>query len=450
MLYNPAAMTNASEKTVLVVGLGYVGFPLSLLISKKGYKTIGLDKDIAKIEKINKQESPFKDPSLEANMKKYHFEATNDFAKVKYADIVVVCVPTPVNKDKSPDLSIVEAAITSVAHYMMPGQLIILESTVNPGVSDEVVIPLLEKISGMKCGEDFYYAFCPERINLGVENNTDEALGVESVARVVGGYNEKSTKLAYEFYNSIISAEVKTLYSPKEAEAVKILENCFRDVNIAFINEMAKSFDKIGIDIKNVIDGAATKPYGFKAFYPGPGVGGHCIPVDPYYQIEYAKKFGFDHKLLNLAREINTSMPHYTVELVNNLSADISKNKDSVKISLLGLAYKPGVDDLRESPSLEILELLEIQGYSNIVTFDPYLEVKSTASSIADAIQDADVVIVATNHSQFSTLSGELLAAHNAKSIVDCRNSLDINDYKTHNIRYVGIGRADSYFSKNN
>jgi UDP-N-acetyl-D-glucosamine dehydrogenase len=289
-----------NKKSVAVVGLGYVGLPLALLAARKGYTTYGIDIDQNKIDKLAKRIPPYKDADVQRELKKSTMIATRDISKVQEVSTVVICVPTPVFSNHMPNLEPVQKACEGIAPYLHKDQLVILESTVNPGVCESIVIPILEEISGLKAGEDFYVAHCPERINPG-----DKKWNVENIPRVVGSLEEKGLKLAKDFYESILVSKVKKMKSLKEAEAVKIVENSFRDINIAFVNELARSFAKLGIDVVNVIDGASTKPFAFMAHYPGCGVGGHCIPVDPYYLIQYAKQNGFQHKFLELARRIN-------------------------------------------------------------------------------------------------------------------------------------------------
>ena len=297
-------------KTVCVIGLGYVGLPLAVRSSERGYRVLGLEMDAKKVELINQGKSPIEEKFLEENLQKFKVEASTDEKIISEADIVLICVPTPVDKNYFPDLGPVIGATKLAVKNLKKGALVVLESTVNPGVSEEVVRPLFEE-AGFKVGEDVFIAHCPERINPG-----DPKWNVTNIPRVVGSFDEQGLKLAKEFYESIVDATIRPMKSIREAEAVKIVENSFRDINIAFVNELAKSFDRLDIDVKDVILGASTKPFAFMAHFPSCGVGGHCIPVDPYYLIEHAKKkSGFEHKFLSLAREINNSMPSYTVEL---------------------------------------------------------------------------------------------------------------------------------------
>lgn len=384
---------------VAVVGLGYVGLPLALLADRKGHKTIGLDIDSKKIDALKAGKSYIDDASpKEIAASKVDF--STDASKIKSADIVIVCVPTPVNENKEPDLGPVKGSIASIAPHLEPGALVIIESTINPGVCDEVVIPMLESLTGKKAGQDFHLAHCPERINPG-----DPNWNVTNINRVVGANSAEGLERAKKFYESIIDAQIKPMASLKEAEAVKIVENSFRDINIAFVNELAMSFSILGINVKNVIDGAATKPFAFMAHYPGIGVGGHCIPVDPYYLIEYAKTRGFEHKFLALARSINETMPVYAVDRIEE--ALIGKAKQTLKdcpVVVLGLAYKAGISDDRESPSHAMIAELKKRG-AMTTAFDPHLPHKSDASSLKEALKGQRIVVLATAHPEFSKVT---------------------------------------------
>lgn len=422
-------------ETVAIIGLGYVGLPLALIAAKKGYKVYGIDINKEKVTAVQSGKSPFKDELAEREVKNTTMEATTDLAKVKESDIVVICVPTPVYENHMPDLRPVEGACRGIAPFMKKGQLIILESTVNPGVCEDIVIPILEKETGMKTGVDFYVAHCPERINPG-----DPKFNVENINRVVGSLEEKGLEKALAFYRSIITGEIKPMGSLKEAESVKVVENSFRDINIAFVNELAMSFAKLGIDVVNVINGCATKPFAFMAHYPGCGVGGHCIPVDPYYLIEYAKEKGFEHDFLRLARRINNGMPHFAVE---QAIAGLNEKKQAIngaKVAVLGLAYKADIDDSRESPSYEIIKNLGEYG-AKTISYDPYVLRDSTAKSLEEAVNGADAVIIATNHKEFKELKPEFFQKHGVKVVVDGKNCLPKEDFIKSGIVYKGIGR---------
>lgn len=422
------------DKIVAVIGLGYVGLPLALLAGKK-YKVIGIDTNKTKLELIKKKKSPFVDEKVQSDLNKSTIEVTDDFTRVSNADIVVICVPTPVYENYMPNLEPVEGACRNIAPYLKTGSLVILESTVNPGVSEGVVLPILEKVSGKKGGKDFYLAHCPERINPG-----DPKWNVENIPRVVGSLEEKGLKIAVEFYSSVLIGNIKPMGSLKEAEACKVVENSFRDINIAFVNELAKSFNRLGIDVKNVIDGAATKPFAFMAHYPSCGVGGHCIPVDPYYLIEYAKKNGFYHEFLSVARRINNSMPVFTVDMVVDGLNEVEKAIKNSKVVVLGLAYKANIGDDRESPSFDIVKELSRRG-AKTESYDPYVLTKSTLHTLKEALDFADVIVIATNHKEFSEIKPEQLEKHNIRVVVDGKNCLDKKKFQSSKIVYRGIGR---------
>ncbi len=424
-----------NKKTLAVIGLGYVGLPLALLADKNGYKVYGIDTDEEKVKKINSKSSPFKDEAISEKLKDASLLATSDFKKIGEAEIIAICVPTPVYEDHTPNLEPVKSVCAEIAPYLRIGQLVILESTVNPGVSEEVVLPILEEISGLKAGEDFYLAHCPERINPG-----DGKWSVANIPRVVGSLEERGLEMALHFYRSIISAGIRPMGSLKEAESVKIVENSFRDVNIAFVNELAMSFSKLGIDITNVIAGASTKPFAYMPHFPGCGVGGHCIPVDPYYLIEYAHKNGFEHHFLRLARRINNYMPEFTVERVAEALNEKKIPLNGSKVVVLGLAYKGDIDDTRESPSFDIIKSLKRWG-AEVSVFDPYIPDKSTAKSLEEALKGADAVILATPHSAFKEITPAFLSENKVGVLVDGRNFFAKDDFLEAGIVYKGIGR---------
>lgn len=428
-------MENQSNKTIAVVGLGYVGLPLALLANRKGYKVIGIDVSSEKVELLNKRTAPFADPDIADQLKNSSLEATTDFSRIKDTSIIIICVPTPVYKDHMPNLEPVENACRSVGKFLSKDQLVILESTVNPGVCENIVLSIFEKESGLKCGGDFYLAHCPERINPG-----DKKWTVGNINRVVGGFDESSLQKAALFYQSIISAEIKPMASLKEAEAVKIVENTFRDINIAFVNELAMSFSKLGIDLVNVINGAATKPFAFMPHYPGAGVGGHCIPVDPYYLIDYAKQNGFNHEFLSLARRINNGMPKFAVELAAKGLNEAGVAVKGAKVAVLGLAYKPEIGDCRESPSFEMIKELEKRG-AEVVSYDPFVLDKSTLKTLDEAVKSTDAVVIATSHKVFKELEPDYFLKNGVKVVVDGRNCLPKEKFVEADIVYKGIGR---------
>lgn len=403
---------------VCVIGLGYVGFPLLDLISGKGFTCIGLDVDEKKI-----------DHAIKAGL-----NATLDpRIALDDSDCIIICVPTPIDENYRPDLNFVKSASETITNHLKKDSLIILESTVAPGTTEEVVVSILEK-SGLKLENDFYVAHCPERIDPGNKKWT-----VKNIPRVIGGVNEESTNIAHAFYKEILDADIVKLSTVKAAEAVKIVENTFRDINIAFVNELAKSFDKIDIDVMEVIKGASTKPFGFMPHYPGCGIGGHCIAVDPYYLIENAEKNGFNHRFLKLAREINNSMPEYTVQkVILGLNKAGMCIKDT-NISVLGLAYKGGVDDTRESPAFPIIALLEKLG-ANLTIFDPFILNQSTVKTLGEALGKNDCIVIVTDHPEYKKLSAEVLKENGIKVVIDGRNILNKEQIRKTGIIYLGIG----------
>lgn len=415
---------------VTIIGLGYVGLPLALLVSEKGYEVTGVDLDSDKVETINNHQDPLNDDYIAGRIKGTKLIASNNFDSVKDSDVIIVCVPTPVKNDFEPDLGPVKGAVTSLAKNLKKGSLVIIESTINPGVCEDVVIPLIEKTSGLAVNQDFTVSHCPERINPG-----DSKWSVENIPRVVGSSDSVGRSKTVSFYQSIIDAPIKPMGSLKEAEAVKVVENSFRDVNIAFVNELAMSFTKLGINVKNVIEGSATKPFGFMPFQPSIGVGGHCIPVDPYYLIEYARGYGFEHEFLTLARSINNHMPEFTVEqLIDGLN-EFQMSLKGAKVAVLGLSYKANVADDRESPSYKVIKLLKEKGAA-VESFDPYFLDKSTKKNLESTLQNIDAVIVATNHREFLEMDTQKLSV---KVFIDGKNAFDKKSFPE-TVVYKGIG----------
>jgi UDP-N-acetyl-D-glucosamine dehydrogenase len=433
-------MTNTFShlKTVSVIGLGYVGLPLAVRCQERGYSVIGLDLDTEKIALLQSGKQPFQDDYLEENFALFPLsQVTSDAKDIAQADIHIIAVPTPVDHARHPDLTPVISASETVAKYTKKGALVILESTVNPYVSEEVVKPIFEQ-AGFTIGEDIYISHCPERINPG-----DPKWNVTNIPRVVGSFDQVGLEMSVHFYSSIVDAEIRPMKHIREAEAVKIMENSFRNINIAFVNEIAKSFDKMGIDVKDVIDGAATKPFAFMAHYPSCGVGGHCIPVDPHYLVERAKESGFNHAFLKLAISTNDDMPAYTVERLQDALNDMELALKNKTIGVLGLSYKANVADLRESPSEHIIEELKKHG-AKVETFDPLLVNLSTTKTLEEILAKADALVLATNHREFlEELTPELLLTNNIKALVDGKNCLNkeaFSEYSQH-FAFRGIGR---------
>ena len=416
---------------VTVIGLGYVGFPLACAIAKsKKYEVYGLDTNSKRVDKVNLRISPVEDRQAELDIKKVRIMATTEDSVLKKSKFIIMCVPTPIDENRKPDLTPVIEATEIILKNLQKGQIIILESTVNPGVCEEIVLPILEK-SGLKGGIDFELVHCPERIDPG-----NPKWNVYNISRNIGGISKKGTSIAANFYRSFLKANINEMSSLKTTEATKIVENIFRDVNIAYVNELAQSFDKLGIDVHEVINGASNKPFSFMAHYPGCGVGGHCIAVDPYYLIDYAEKNGFDHKLLKVARNINNGMPAYTVKKLVDGLRNLGINIKGAKIGLLGLSYKANIGDMRESPALEIRkELLELG--AEVFCCDPYCNGDAPAL-IEDILKNCVGVILATNHKQFLNLK----EWGNVKIVIDGRNCLDKPNIESQGIIYDGIGRG--------
>lgn len=422
-------------KNIAVIGLGYVGLPLALLAEQKGFDVIGIDLSKEKLDRLKAKKPIIDDDQANRLLEKTNIIFTDDFNKIQEADAAIICVPTPVDKNKNPDISLVENAAVTAAKNLREGRLLIIESTINPGVCDEIIIPAIEESTPYVIGKTLSLAHCPERINPG-----DDKWHVGNIPRVVGANSDAALDIVHRFYSKLVDADIKKMGSIKEAEACKVVENSFRDVNIAFVNELAMSFDKLGINVKNVIDGAATKPFAFMAHYPGIGVGGHCIPVDPYYLIEYARGKGFDHHFLTLARSINESMPDFAIDLLQkSLIEKTGKNLKGSSVAVLGISYKPNVVDDRESPAYTIINILKERG-ALVTTFDPHMPDKSSVETLAEAIGNKDAVILVTAHKEF--MSMDIDSLDGLSVFIDGRNALNKvrGEFVKNNIEYIGIG----------
>lgn len=425
-------LISANEARIGVIGLGYVGLPLIVEFCLKGYEAIGFEVDEKKTSEINAGRSYIVDVTGE-NVKKCvddgKLTATTDFSKLNSCDVIIICVPTPLRKTKDPDMSYILTAGGEIQKYMRRGQLIILESTTYPGTTDEVLQPMFEE-KGFKLDEDFLLAFSPERVDPG-----NPQFQTHNITKVVGGVGKDSTEVATLLYSRIVG-NVHPVSSARVAEAAKLWENTFRAINIGMANEMAKVCNALGIDTWEVVRAAATKPFGFMPFYPGPGIGGHCIPLDPHYLSWKARQHGFDSRFITLAEEINSSMPKYVAGLVRDALNELQKSVKGSKVLILGVAYKKDIDDMRESPALSVIDLLRSQG-ADVVYHDPFVpEVTfDHAYTIGDGeplynqeltdelIAASDCAVICTEHSQVDYRK----VCELSKVIVDTRNALDEN-----------------------
>lgn len=386
-----------------VIGLGYVGLPLAIEMVKKGFQVIGIDKSTEKIAKLTNGESYIADLSnavIQEVLKEEKFETTADFSKLANVDVMIICVPTPTSADGTPNITYIEDASESIAQYISANTLVILESTTYPGTTEEVVQPILEK-SNYVIGQDIFLTYSPERVDPGNINFT-----VSNTPKVVGGVTEACLEIAKLFYETIINTNVFPVSNPKVAEMEKLLENTFRQINIALVNELSKVCYKMNVDIWEVIEAASTKPYGFMPFTPGPGVGGHCIPVDPKYLLWAGQQHGITASLIETADKINDSMPSFVVERLENYLMAQKKELRAGKIIVIGVTYKPNINDFRESPALQVIqELLEKQ--YDVMVVDPFIETFSinqyTLNTVAlskQLIEEAEAVLILTNHAE--------------------------------------------------
>jgi UDP-N-acetyl-D-glucosamine dehydrogenase len=411
--------------TIGIIGLGYVGLPLAARAGRIGYSVVGFDVNREKIEQINRGESYIADvPAAEIGelRERRRLEATTDFRRLRACDIIVICVPTPLNATRDPDISYIERAAEDIARTLRAGQLIILESTTYPGTTEEVIKPCMEA-TGLRVGEDCFLAFSPERIDPGQTNS--KGYTVENTPKVVGGATSGCTELAAAFYAGVTS-QVVPVSSPRVAELTKLFENIFRSVNIALVNELALLCDRMGLNVWEVVDAAATKPFGFMKFTPGPGLGGHCIPVDPFYLTWKAREFDLTTRFIELAGEINTQMPRHVHDLVARALNRHRKAINGARIVLLGVAYKNDTDDYRESPVFKVMDLLASDG-AEVVTVDPHIAefedhhgARYRTTPLTDELlADADCVVIITHHSAFDY---QQIVAH-ARAVVDTRNA---------------------------
>ena len=426
---------NKSAK-IGVIGLGYVGLPLAVEKAKAGYEVTGFDVQHSKVSMVNEGKNYIGDVidiDLSEVVKSGKLKATSDFGFIKGIDCVAICVPTPLDANKQPDIGYVRDAAAKVAGYLHKDMLVVLESTTYPGTTEELLKPLLEKKSGLKCGQDFFLAFSPERVDPG--NSTFKT---KNTPKVVGGIGEDSAKLASALYRNVLESEVVEVSCPAVAEMEKLLENIYRNINIALANEMAIICDKMGIDVWEVIEAAKTKPYGFQAFYPGPGVGGHCIPLDPFYLTWKAREYDYHTRLIEISGEINQYMPQYVVERAYRILNRFKKPLNGSKIFILGVAYKQDIDDYRESPALKVIDNFEKEG-ALIQYNDPHIpgfrhqgrEYKSTELT-KETLNQSDLIVITAMHSSYDYG----FIQRNAAFIFDTKNAMKgIND--RHNIELL-------------
>jgi UDP-N-acetyl-D-glucosamine dehydrogenase len=414
----------AREATLGVIGLGYVGLPLAVEKAKAGFKVIGFDVQKEKVDMVNSGHNYIGDvvnEDLKALVDTGMLSATTDFAEAARCDCVCICVPTPLDAHQQPDISYVRSSTESLMPYVHKDMLVVLESTTYPGTTEELVRPILER-SGLKCGEDFYIAFSPERVDPG-----NLIYKTKNTPKVVGGCTSECTEVAAVMYEAVLEAPVYKVSSPAIAEMEKILENTYRNVNIGLINEMAILCDRMGINIWEVVDAAKSKPYGFQAFYPGPGLGGHCIPLDPYYLSWKAREYGFHTSMIEASMMVNDRMPEYCVDRAARILNGMKKAVCGTKVLMLGVAYKQDIDDFRESPAISVIEELLKRG-AEVEYFDPWvpkfrrgaLSMQSIPALTAEAVSGADLVMITTAH---TNVDYELVS-RSARMIFDTKNAM--------------------------
>ena len=406
-----------------VVGLGYVGLPLAVEKAKAGFKTIRFDVQEEKVNLVNEGHNYIGDV-VDSDLKKLveagMLSATTDFSFVKDVDFIAICVPTPLDKHQQPDISYVKNSTIEIAKYMTKGTMVVLESTTYPGTTEELIKPLLEEGSGLKCGEDFYLGFSPERVDPG-----NKQFKTKNTPKVVGAIGKDATETISAMYRAVLEGDVYEVSSPAVAEMEKILENTYRNINIGLVNELAILCDKMGISLWEVIDAAKTKPYGFQAFYPGPGLGGHCIPLDPYYLSWKAREFGFHTSMIESSMMINDKMPEYCVERAMRILNAHKKALNGAKVLVLGVAYKQDIDDYRESPAIPVIDILKENG-ADVEFFDPYISsfkengivMEGIPSIDGDIIAQYDLVMITCGH---TNVDYDMIQK-NAKAIFDTKN----------------------------
>lgn len=406
-----------------VIGLGYVGLPLAVEKAKAGFKTVGFDIQEEKVNMVNKGKNYIGDvvsSDLDKLVKSGYLKATSDFSFIGDMDFIAICVPTPLDRHQQPDVSFVKKSAEEIARYLTKDTLVVLESTTYPGTTRELVRPILEQGSGLKCGKDFYLAFSPERVDPG-----NLIYKTKNTPKVVGGIGKDATEIAAAMYRAVLNGEVLEVSSPDVAEMEKILENTYRNINIALVNELAQLCQEMCINVWEVIDAAKTKPYGFQAFYPGPGLGGHCIPLDPYYLSWKAREFGFHTSMIESSMMINDKMPGYCVERAGKILNRMGKPLKGSNVLVLGVAYKQDIDDYRESPAIRVIEELE-RNYAQVDFYDPYIHKykKDGRENIGldkidgETVRAYDLVIITTAH----TAVDYGMVQENAKAVFDTKN----------------------------
>ena len=413
------------EIVVGVVGLGYVGLPLAVEKAKAGFKTIGFDVQQEKVDLVNQGHNyigDVVDDDLVELVNAKQLSATSDFSFVKDVDFIAICVPTPLDSHQQPDISYVKDSTIAISKHLKPGTMVVLESTTYPGTTEELIKPILEEGSGLKCGEDFYLGFSPERVDPG-----NKQFKTKNTPKVVGAIGKDATEVIAKMYREVLVGDVHEVSSPAVAEMEKILENTYRDINIGLVNELAILCDRMNISLWEVVDAAKTKPYGFQAFYPGPGLGGHCIPLDPYYLTWKAREFGFHTSMIEASMMINDKMPEYCVDRAAKVLNRAKKALNGSKVLVLGVAYKADIDDYRESPAIDVIEILQREG-ANVDFFDPYIpkfrahgkEYVGIADISPEAIASYDIVFVAAAH---TNVDYDMIE-QNAQAIFDSKNAM--------------------------
>jgi nucleotide sugar dehydrogenase len=413
------------EIVVGVVGLGYVGLPLAVEKAKAGFKTIGFDVQQEKVDLVNQGHNyigDVVDDDLVKLVNAKQLSATSDFSFVKDVDFIAICVPTPLDSHQQPDISYVKDSTIAISRYLKPGTMVVLESTTYPGTTEELIKPILEEGSGLTCGEDFYLGFSPERVDPG-----NKQFKTKNTPKVVGAIGKDATEVIAKMYREVLVGDVHEVSSPAVAEMEKILENTYRNINIGLVNELAILCDRMNISLWEVVDAAKTKPYGFQAFYPGPGLGGHCIPLDPYYLTWKAREYGFHTSMIEASMMINDKMPEYCVDRAAKVLNRVKKALNGSKVLVLGVAYKADIDDYRESPAIDVIEILQREG-ANVDFFDPYIpkfrahgkEYVGIADISPEVISSYDIVFVAAAH---TNVDYDMIE-QNAQAIFDSKNAM--------------------------